>query len=338
MATDRNLVRVLRRPKGLTLTTVMFAVVTSMTGCDEGETTPSSQEATPLLGALELPVSLRRTDKAAPGAVLIEVSPSELRAAGESIVVLEAGIAPTSALEGPEIKALKRLVKGQKAIALELHAATPYRTIAQVLTTASTAGIAQVSFKVRGNGAPDQQGYVSAAFTVGKKAKDDAAEDPAADSKRTWDDFVAAWEAVEAGCREAMSGDCAYKPTNVAAGGGLKLVLYAAGDGVNVNYYRVGEAPAAVAPKDSDGADKGQPTAAEAELEVPATTASYQFRAREAVTAPSPVSATVAPLCGKNPCRVVVRAQAKTMAARVLSLIGAAFPDGGAAPEIHFEI
>jgi hypothetical protein len=44
------------------------------------------------------------------------------------------------------------------------------------------------------------------------------------------------------------------------------------------------------------------------------------------------------PLCGNRACGAVVSAEAATLFVRVASLIGAAFPDGGAAPVLAFEL
>ena len=44
------------------------------------------------------------------------------------------------------------------------------------------------------------------------------------------------------------------------------------------------------------------------------------------------------PLCGTRACGAVVSAESPTMMVRVVSLIGAAFADGSAAPSLAFEM
>jgi len=70
----------------------------------------------------------------------------------------------------------------------------------------------------------------------------------------------------------------------------------------------------------------------------PATEASFQFRASEALNPPSVLSAVMRPLCAAKPCGAVVSAEPTTPVVRVASLIGAAFPDGSVLPGLAFEM
>jgi hypothetical protein len=167
---------------------------------------------------------------------------------------------------------------------------------------------------------------------------------------RNWDEFAGAWEAVYDACRGAQTGSCAYVPGNVAKGGKLKIELLAAGQGVNLNFFRAGVEETL---SEEDAKQKAKlaqmkedflqgriaKTDLEKELlEGPAATeALFQFRAREALAADSPISKTLAPLCGTRACGAVVSGAGNTLAVRTLSLIGAAFPDGAAAPHLAFE-
>ena len=67
-----------------------------------------------------------------------------------------------------------------------------------------------------------------------------------------------------------------------------------------------------------------------------ATEAGFQFRGGESVKTPSPVSATMAPLCGKAACGIVITGRQDTVALWVIAMIGAAFPDGTTAPQAAF--
>jgi hypothetical protein len=44
------------------------------------------------------------------------------------------------------------------------------------------------------------------------------------------------------------------------------------------------------------------------------------------------------PLCGSKACGAVLSAESTTLVVRVVSLIGAAFPDGAAPPIVAFEL
>ena len=56
----------------------------------------------------------------------------------------------------------------------------------------------------------------------------------------------------------------------------------------------------------------------------------------EATAAESAISDMMRPLCGSHACGGVVVADKETMTMRVLSLLGAAFPDGSAPPTLAF--
>ena len=54
--------------------------------------------------------------------------------------------------------------------------------------------------------------------------------------------------------------------------------------------------------------------------------------------APSAITDTMAPMCGKNACGVIVVAENVTMIVRVIQLIGAAFPDDTTSPTVAFTL
>jgi hypothetical protein len=43
-------------------------------------------------------------------------------------------------------------------------------------------------------------------------------------------------------------------------------------------------------------------------------------------------------MCGPRPCSVVMIADPETLSMRLISLFGAAFPDGSAAPSVVFQL
>ena len=70
----------------------------------------------------------------------------------------------------------------------------------------------------------------------------------------------------------------------------------------------------------------------------PATEALFQFRAQETVAKPSAITESIKPVCGTSACGVVIQAEKATSFVRVISLLGAAFPDGTNAPNVVFEL
>ncbi|MGW8314485.1 MAG: hypothetical protein ACWGNV_02715 [Bacteroidales bacterium] len=62
----------------------------------------------------------------------------------------------------------------------------------------------------------------------------------------------------------------------------------------------------------------------------------FTMRAEQAVRPESPFSATVQPVCGQEECAAVVESEGISLTARVIGLIGAAFPDGAPEPSLAF--
>lgn len=307
-------------------------------GSKEEEQKPPAQ---PIVGVMELPVSLRNADSAPSDVRKIEISPTELRVDGEAVLTLAGGKIATADRTGdiaPKLKD-KLSTPARSAISVEMHAGTPYATMALVLASASTAGIRNVAFKVRKPGGSSDVGWLAINGFHTVSAGTDASFENVA--TRPWSDFVNAWEAVEQGCRGAMTGNCAYKAEKIAEGGQLLIALHSSGDGININFKQVGAPPPADAPKPQKVEMlEGVPTDPVRELEEapPATSASFQFRAKEAQSSPSPITATIKPVCGTSQCGALVQADAVTLTTKVLALTGAAFPDGSPAPSLAFEV
>lgn len=313
-----------------------------------GDDTPKG----PVLGDMELPVSLR-TDGAAPAdSNKLEISPTEMRLNDKTVLMLEGGRVPAAEQQAGVIAKLKAALASpsKPILALHLHAMLPYETLAQVLTTAHEAGVHDAAFRVRKVGATPETGWMRVdGFALTGRTEMEVPIGSVA--PRKWDEFTAQWQAISDACRGAMTGSCAYVPTTPAKGGNLKMVLFASGQGVNINFYRVGVSPEQLAAEEAalkaqtakaqEDVAQGRKEAMDLEEQLaggpPPAEALFQFRNNEGLKSPSPISATLAPLCGTNACGVVLSADGNTKLMGVLSLIGAAFPDGSAAPHIAFE-
>lgn len=321
-------------------------------GCGKDDGKGADAPLPPALGVLELPVSLRTGDPAPGGSYKVEANPSELRVDGKVIVPLTDGRVPAAEQQGGVVGALKSAFGGGRAeLALHLHSTLPYETTALVLNTAASAGVRNASFQVRKPGGTPDTGWIAVKGFSTTPRTDQEVPLPAV-TPRKWDDFTVAWQAVYDACRMARTGSCAYVQTNVAQGGNLKIVLHASGRGVNLNFHRVGfSAEELAAEKQKRESELGEKKRAfldgrmkqldlEAELLEgdPATEALFQFRAEEALNLPSALSSTLGPLCGTGACGAVVSADSNTLMVRVMSLIGAAFPDGTPAPSLAFEL
>jgi len=322
----------------------------------------------PIVSVLELPVTLRSTASAPADAANVEISSNDVHLGGQSVLTLSGGSVAAGDHQGDQIPKLAQALSSgpHAAMTLAVASGVPYETVVLALSTAKAAGVGKVSFQVRAPSGTTAGNLVLDAFDVKPKSNSDANVAFAGLSPRPWSDFTSQWEAVQGACQASQTGSCAYKPENIAEGGELKIVLHAAGQGVNVEYFRIGPPPEAAAPapeeEDSapaksakkkkaakkkkkgkkiemiDGVPAPKDIVDEAENSPPATEALFQFRAQEAVANPSAITETVKLVCGAGPCGVVVQAEKVTSFVRVVSLLGAAFPDGTPAPHVVFEV
>jgi biopolymer transport protein ExbD len=332
---------------------VAFACVSSIS-CGGGEKPPEAPKIdVPALGVLELPVSLRSSDPAPADAHKVEVSQTGIRVDDQPLLVLEAGHVPAAERANDEITKLKAALQSpaKPAVALSLHASLSYDTAALAINTIKAAGVSQLSLAVRKPGASTTAGWMTLKSFQTTPRTDAEVVMPNVEA-HTWDEFTGAWQAIYDACRTAQTGSCAYVETNVEKGGHLQIVLHAAGKGVNVDFFRVGISPeqlaaeaearkAEQAKKKEDviqGRVKQTDVAEELVAGDPANQALFQFRDREALATPSPLSEVMKPLCGSKACGAVLSAESTTLVVRAVSLIGAAFPDGSAPPILAFEL
>jgi len=324
------------------------------------ETPPPSG---PIVSVLELPVTLRSQGAAPSDAANVEISTNEIHVGGQNVVTLASGFVPEADRQSGQIpKLTKALSAGPHgAVSLSVASGAAYETVLLTLATAKAAGVSKVAFQVRAPSATTAGHLVLEAFDVKPRTNSEANQTFAGLSPRPWTDFSTQWDAVGNACKSSPTGSCAYKPEKIADGGELKIVLHAAGQGVNVEYFRIGPLPepteAAEPEKSAKGAKKKKPAKKkgkkvemidgvpgpkdvvdEALNAPPATEALFQFRAQEAVANPSAVTATIKPVCGTSACGVVTQSEKATPFVRVISLLGAAFPDGTTAPQVVFEL
>jgi hypothetical protein len=308
----------------------------------------------PIVGVLDLALSARNSGGAPSDAHEVELAANALNVGGLQVLTLTNGLFAPADQSGDLLPKLKdAFAKTPHAkLVFIVSSSIPYSSAALVLSTAKAANIQSVAFKVRPPGSQTNTGYLTLDnFTVRPKTKNDEDIAIAGAPTRPWSDFTSQWEAVQTACRAAPSGNCAFKPESIAEGGTLRTVLYAAGQGVNVAFFRVGAPPPpppAAEPEKPSKKGKGKAKSAkksknvdpvaEVEQAPPATEAAFQFRSQEAVAAASAVSETTRPVCGQTACGVVVQGEKSTLFVRMLSLIGAAFPDRTPAPIVAFEL
>lgn len=336
-------------------------------GCADDKPAAEVTPSGPIVGVLDLAVSLRSGGKTSGEFHDVEVSSSAIHVGGQPALTLTDGLIAAADRQGDQLPKLESALAkpARTSMVLSVSSSISYDTAVSVLAAAKAAGVQSIALKVRPPGGGATTGFLTLerASVRAKSKSDEEVAIPGAPVK-PWSDFATKWDEVQSACRASQSGNCAYKPEKIADGGNLKIVLYAAGQGVNAGFYRVGAPPPEAAPAAEEPTKKGAAAKAKAakaakrkkkrpdlidgvkapvdplkELEEapPATEALFQFRAQEAVTPPSALSGTLQPVCGSSACGVVVQAEKATLFVRVVGLLGAAFPDGSPAPIVAFE-
>lgn len=333
-----------RRALRLALFATLAAALTCV-ACGSREEAAAPVDTTPVVGALELPISRNHAGSLPGNAARIEVTPDKLRLDSRDILALERGRVPEAEVGAQGITKLRQeLSSGSRSsAALWVNANVPYATLVQILQTLEGASVREVRFAVR-RGAGPETGFMR----LGRWRVVPAGDEPVTFSGTPvpWPSFASSWDAVYEACRAGQYVDCDSRALHPAPGGDLQVELSARGQAMKVTFYQVNAPPpeqaAATAnrgPALIEGVRAPPPRAAPAEeAPPPVTEGAFNFRHQEAVAAESAISNAVRPVCGTVTCPTVVRADATTPSMRVLSMIGAFYPNGFSEPDFAFRI
>jgi hypothetical protein len=347
-------------------TLLRLALCVAATGCnllgkDKAAEAAAAAAAAPVpvrpLQDIELPVSLRTSDRPPNDARQLEASDQQLSLDGTAVVALDKGRVPPADKASGIIPKLEARLQSppRSTIALRFQANLPYETVALVLSTARKIGMSNAAIQVRETGGVTKTGWVLLeGFVLSSKA-DDVPVFPGI-KDRSWNDFTDNWQEVLSGCKTSPTGNCAYLNDNFAQGGTLKQELMASGRGINIDFFRRGLTPQQEAVEDKNRArilatkkeDFLQGRISHDDmveallLGDPSTYALFQFRYQEALKSPSKgpsaLAKTMAPMCHKQRCGIVLTADIITPLLNVVSMIGAAFPDGTQMPMFAVEL
>ncbi len=313
---------------------LLCLTVSGVVGCD-GQT--KKPDLPPMLGILELPISHRTSGSEPQNATRVEIGTSEIRIDGEPVLTLQSGRVPATDVQGDVLTKLKAVLGSKRVLAISIHAATPYATLFHVMHTGLTSGAHEVAFRVRKPGSNTETGWLA----IGQSHFVDSADEGhfADGDLPPWDTFTRVWEDAVDACHLSQRSDCGYKPLAKAEGGKLDLMLRARGTGLALRFRQAGVPPPVDAPKPVrkaaemlDGI-RAAPAAEEVPPE-PSNEHVFTLRADQATVKPSPVSGIMKVVCGAQACPAVIDAESLGMSGRVLSLIGASFPDGTPEPRL----
>lgn len=333
--------------RALALALLTSLALAGAVACGGSEEAQETVDTTPIVGLMELPIS-HRNDASAPGdALRIEMSPTELRLESRPVYTLERGrVARTEV--GPEggLTKLATAISAAPArsrAAITAHGLVGYGTLARTIQSLTTAGYREISVAVRPlsptGAAPTSASWIALSspriVPWGPEPVDPAAY---GGGNRPWSDFVTHWQEAYDACRAGEYVDCDPVPLAPADGGFLQVVLWARGQGMQVRFNRVG-APAPepaqpAGPRLIEGVRAPNPGEGEEVPPDPSLTGAFAFRATQATIAESPITNVARPVCGAAVCQTVIEADEETPVMRVLSFLGAAFPNGSTAPQI----
>jgi biopolymer transport protein ExbD len=329
---------------------VLSLAALSLVACGGPDEAPPATSSAPIVGAMELPISLRSAGADPTNALRVEVSPSELRVESQSLFSLTQGRIPAAELTPAGVSRLTSTLQAappRTRVALTVHGMVPYGTLARVVQAATSAGYHDFSFAVRpASGAATgaaTTGWIELAGVQSAPAGTSPVDPSTYGGSRPFSDFASHWDEVYEGCRSAGAGryiDCDSKATAIAEGGVLQVSEWARGQGMRVTFQRVG-APApeptrAAAPALIEGV-RAAPSADAVEAPVH-TEGTFSFRADVATATDSAISLAMRPVCAAQACDVVIEGDETTPTLRVLSLLGAGSPDGSAAPRVIFRL
>jgi hypothetical protein len=307
--------------------------------CDKNEI---KSDGKPIVGVLELPIA-HRSGAPEPGdAARIEIGAGEIRVAGEPVLTLENGKVPASERNGYLLPKLKDKLAGKRVLAISVYAASPYATLARVIHTGFEAGARELAFRVRKPGTSTDTGWMVLHNVHFTPSAEDGGFGEA--NLLPWEKFTAHWEDSLSACKAGVrSGDCGYSPLGKALGGKLDMMVRVRGTGVALRFRQTGAPPQPEKEKPKkpkvemlEGIKGAPAAAAEPEEPEPATEHVFTLRADQAAEVNSPISDITKPVCGSVSCPAVVDAEGISMSGTVLSLIGAAFPEGTPEPKLAF--
>ena len=302
-----------------------------------------AEDMTPIVGLFEIPISRNNQGRAPTDATRVEISPTELRLNGTKILDLTAGRPAANEVSDHVITRLLEQIRGSAArsrASVKIHASVPYLTLVETLKTLESANLHELHIAVRTLGASPTEGWmVLHHWRVVPES-----DEPTEFSSRPlpWSAFTDHWQAVYDACRAGQYIDCDGPYPTTAQGGTLAMDLWTRGQGMKVTFRQAG------APVEEEGAGGGPeliegiapaPVAADAEGESPpATEGAFNVRHQEAAAEESALSSLVAPVCANQACQVTVSADASGQSMRVISMVGAVFPNGTTEGEIAFQI
>ncbi len=304
-------------------------------------------EPVPTVGSLELPISSWNTG-AASGMEIIMV-PDAIFAGGAKVMDLIRGQVPVADRQTRGLSAMASVLDSAERPSLTIvaHGAVGFGTLARVIESATLRGFSQFQIAVRTNSAmPAVRGFLPLSqpqILVGASA-----EVPFSEPRRSFREVNDAWQAMFDACRGARYIDCDHVPaTRPSDDGSFYLALFSRGSAMQMHLRRFAvPTPAADAPAPAPTAPAQELAVGQAGdqshpldmLQLNVEGATFSFRAEVAAQADNGISTTARTLCGVSRCDLIIEGDEETPLMRIVTLVGAAFPNGAQVPRVAIRV
>lgn len=327
-----------------------------LVACEEEPEGPAVDN-TPIVGLYEMPISRNNQGSEPQNALRLDISQTLMRLNGTKVLDLEGGEPADGQISDEHIVTrLREQIQAGTArerTALTVGAMLPYSTLVAVLNTLQSTNQHEVILAVRTVGNSPQAAWMPLTnwrvTPVEGEAEFEGRPPP-------WSAFTEHWREVYTACRAGESAggrssyvNCDGPHATSAEGGDLAVELWTRGQAMKVSFSQhlseeaTAEAEAEAAAEEAgpeliEGVQAAPPRPGEEIPPPPATAGVFTVRHQESVEDESSLSALVAPVCADVSCFATVVTDAGTHSMRVVSMIGAVFPNGTTAPQLRFQI
>lgn len=310
-------------------------------GCKKEPEAPAVVPPNERVPNIELPLSRRSGDPVSTGAPLVLIAFDAINVGGRDVTPLNRGALTPVQDELAAIPAVQAAVpSGTTEVRIRMHASAKYGTLLAVLASLRAAGVTRIGFDVKKNSLGDETGTLVVASLEPRVATRESPtfQEPYA---RSWDTISEIWDDAFVACEgSAGSFDCSPVTDKLALGGDVEIGIFRRQGALILYFQRFGfgnDIPAAenfmnqqntrtagVRNRDRDREERP-----------PATSASFGFRWESLNADPeSPLAVVMRAATANGPVGVHIAADRNSEGGAILSVIGAAFPDGVTAPAI----
>ncbi len=325
-------------PRLLWLLVVALACAACSGSTEEAPALPPPDER---VRDIDLPLSRRANDRAGDDAVPVLIAIDAIAIGGTEVATLTRGALTPAPRAPTPVAALTAAVPAGKTEArIRMHQATHLATLLTVVASLREKGIERFAFDVR----RDALASATGAFVVERlEARAPSTEPHRFDPPyaRAWDTVTEVWDDAYVACSTSEgSFDCSPVPPQIAFGGDVDIAIFRRQNGVILDFRRFGmgndvTAREAFLAQQNTRTEGTRNRDADREAIPPATLASFGFRWASLSADPeAPIAKVMRELTRNEPVGVRVSADPTSEAGAIVTLLGAAFPEGVRAPAV----